>query len=151
MDLRALPVVQVRGVVAGARAAEHLLRSGAFGLVVFDLGGSVDGRGAVRDGSRVERASARRNGGRQFPATLPSAVQIRLAALCRRHLAAFLLLTRRPEGTPPVASMAVRRAEGTVRRTGFDAFSVQLRILKDKRQGTGWTYEEVLRGPDGLC
>jgi hypothetical protein len=76
---------------------------------------------------------------------------VRLAALCRRHEAALLLLARKPEGTPPIASMAILRAEGSVRKTGFDRFTFELTVLKDKRRGTGWSHEEVLRGPDGLC
>lgn len=130
VDLAALPVVQVSGVLAAARAAECLLRSGAFALVVFDLG---------HTGSFTRSA------------TLPAAVQVRLAALCRRHEAALLLLAQKPEGTPPVASMAILRAEGSVRKTAFDRFTFELTVLKDKRQGTGWSHEEVLRGPDGLC
>jgi recombination protein RecA len=128
VDLRALPVVRVGGTIAGARAAEHLLRSGAFGLVVLDLGR-----------------------GRAIGSALPAAVQVRLAALCRRHRAALVLLARKPEGSPPLASMAMLRAEGTVCRIGFDRFTLRLQVLKDKRQGTGWSHEEEFRGPDGLC
>ncbi len=130
IDLRALPLVRVKGAVAGARAAEHLLRSGAFGFVVLDLGGT---------------------GGLPRPASLHSSVQVRLSALCRRHQAALLILARRPAGMPPVASMALLRVEGTTRGTGFDRFTFHLQVLKDKRQGAGWSHEEVCRGPDGLC
>src|SRR5215475_7854103 len=41
VDLAALAVVRVHDVVAAARAAERLLRSGGFGLVVLDLVGSA--------------------------------------------------------------------------------------------------------------
>lgn len=139
VDLAALPVAQVNGAVAAARAAECLLRSGAFALIVLDLG-RADGVTPTRDPGRFTRSAA-----------LPTAVQVRLAALCRRHEAALLLLAQKSEGMPPIASMAILRAEGTVRKTGFDRFTFELRVVKDKRQGTGWTHEEVLRGPDGLC
>lgn len=132
IDLGALPLVRVKGAIAGARAAEHLLRSGAFGLVVLDLGEN-------------------RAAGPSRPVNLHSSVQVRLSALCRRHQAALLILARRPERMPPIASMALLRVEGTTRGTGFDRFTFHLQVLKDKRQGTGWSHEEVCRGPDGLC
>lgn len=153
IDLRALPLVRVEGVIAGARAAEHLLRSGAFGFVVLDLGGSIQ-RGGISREHRPRGSSQREGAGRAFvsrPITLPSSAQVRLAALCRRHQAALLILARRAEGAPPVSSMASLRAEGTVRQSGFDRFTLHLQILKDKRQGAGWSHEEVCRGPDGLC
>jgi recombination protein RecA len=134
VDLGALPVARVDGAIAAARAAECMLRSGAFALIVFDLG-----RVGGRTGSFARSAA------------LPTAVQVRLAALCRRHQAALLLLAQKPEGAPPIASMAILRAEGAVRKTGFDRFTFELQVLKDKRQGGGWSHEEVLRGPDGLC
>jgi recombination protein RecA len=130
VDLAALPVARVCSAIAAARVAECLLRSGAFALIVFDLG---------------------RAGPFAPSVIVPTAVQVRLAALCRRHEAALLLLAQKPEGTPPIASMAILRAEGSVRKTGFDRFTFELQVLKDKRQGTGWSHEEVLRGPDGLC
>jgi len=168
IDLRALPIVRVAGLMDGARACEHLLRSGAFGLIVLDLGRADQGR-----------------------LTLPAAAQVRLAALCRRHHALLLILARRreivqpgprpapcprmttpggvsgsgapipfpvrPTGNdvsrqnPPVASLALIRAEGTLRRTAFDRFVLDLRVVKDKRGGTTWKREEVFHGPDGLC
>jgi recombination protein RecA len=140
VDLRALPVVQVDGALAAARAAECLLRSGAFVLVVFDL--------TRTGGSAVPAPGA---GPSRRPVLLPTAIQVRLAALCRRHEATLLLLAQKSESTPPIASLAILRAEGTVRKTGFDQFTFELKVLKDKRQGTGWSHEEVLRGPDGLC
>jgi recombination protein RecA len=155
VDLAALPVARVSGALAAARAAECLLRSGAFALIVFDLGhagGSAfpsdHGQGAARN-----RGFAPHRGAGSFArsAALPTAVQVRLAALCRRHEAALLLLAQRPEGAPPIASMAILRAEGSMHKTGFDRFTFELTVRKDKRRGAGWTHEEVLRGPDGLC
>jgi recombination protein RecA len=136
VDLTALPVARVNGALAAARVAECLLRSGAFALVVLDLG-------------RVGNTPSARSSARSV--TLPTAIQVRLAALSRRHEAALLLLAQKPEGSPPIASMAILRAKGTTRKTGFDRFTFELTVLKDKRQSTGWNYEEVYRGPDGLC
>lgn len=134
IDLVGLPVVRVAGPLAGARAAEHLLRSGAFGAVILDL-------------CDAETSAP----GRPF---LDPAVLTRLAALCRRHHTALLCLTRsrHPERNGgALGSLVSLRAEGTVRRTGFDLFTWELQILKDKVQGPGWSHAEVCRGPDGLC
>lgn len=138
-DLDALPLVRVSGPLAGARAAEHLLRSGAFGLIILDLGR----HGGSFSGSPGRSSSA--------STILPIPVQVRLAALCRHHHAALLLLARAPAGAPPVASFASLRAEGRVYKTAFDRFACRLQIVKDKRGGTAWSVEEIFRGPDGMC
>lgn len=155
VDLAALPVARVSGALAAARVAERLLRSGAFALIVFDLGRAGDSATSGGPGHGPPRnrglAPIRSAGSLGRSVTLPTAVQVRLAALCRRHESALLLLAQKPEGTPPVASMAILRADGSVRKTGFDRFTFELTVRKDKRQGTGWNHEEVLRGPDGLC
>lgn len=146
VDLEALPVIRVNGCLAGARAAEHLLRSAAFGLLVLDLGqGAVSGtwQGAKSSRSGPSGGSARN--------TLSTGAQMRLAALCRKHQAALLLLARRPEGAPPIASLASLRAQGSIERSAFDRFTVRVRVLKDKRAGRSWSDEEIFRGPDGLC
>lgn len=68
VDLEALVVVRASGALPAARAADQLLRSGAFGLVVLDLGDD---------------------------ARLPLAVLSRLAGLAQRHGTAVLCLTDR--------------------------------------------------------
>jgi recombination protein RecA len=125
-DLEALVFVRLRGLSAGTRAAEHLLRSGAFGLVVLDLG-------------------------RQGGPRVPSAAAVRLAALCRRHQAVLLLLGRKPAEAEAVLPFAPLRVTAELRRIGFDRFQARLRPSKDKRRRSDWTHEEVCRGPDGLC
>jgi recombination protein RecA len=155
VDLAALPVARVSGAIAAARAAECLLRSGAFALIILDLGctSSPLASRSISPSPARTCAFAPTRGANPFTrsTTLPTTVQVRLAALCRRHEVALLLLAQKPEGTPPVASMAILRAEGTVRKTGFNRFTSELQVVKDKRQGAGWNHEEVLRGPDGLC
>lgn len=135
VDLEALPIARVDGLLEGARVTEHLLRSGAFGLIVLDRGDAGTGRGS-------------RPAGR---ASLSRAAEVRLAALCRHHHAVLLLLGRRPDNASPIFSFATVRAEGSIRRAAFDRFTLRLHILKDKRRGTRWNAEEARRGPDGLC
>jgi recombination protein RecA len=126
VDLESLLVVRV---AAGqtkpwiATSAERLLRSGAFGLVVLDLG---------KD------------------ATLPSPLQSRLLGLAQRHHAAVLCLTNKPESSPSLGSLVSLRAQAVRIWLGQDRFACELRVLKDKRRGPVWSEREVYRGPLGL-
>lgn len=124
IDLAALPVVRVTSSIAAARAADRLLRSGAFAVVVLDL---------------------------QTQAFLHAAVQTRLAALAKRHHTALLCLTRTSRERPSLGSLVSVRGVGMLERASFDRFTWTLDFLKDKRQGPGWSHAEVCRGPDGLC
>lgn len=123
VDLGALPVVWAPDVLGAARAADLLVRSGGFGLVVVDLG-----------------AEAR----------LPIAAQTRLAGLAREHEAALVFLTEKDERRPSLGSLVSFRAQAV--RAGRDTsrFRCEVRTLKDKRRGPGRRYAEVFRGPDGL-
>lgn len=123
VDLDALPVVRVRGAQEGARAAEHLARSGAFGLIVLDLGKAEP---------------------------LPLAVQARLVKLAQRHETALLCLTRKDQESRSLGPLVSLRAEVRRERRDEGGFICELRILKDKRRGPGWTLQELRRGPPGL-
>jgi recombination protein RecA len=108
------------------RAADRLLRSGAFGLVVLDL----------------ERT-----------AQLPLAAQSRLAGLAQRHDTAVLCLTAKQTTAPSLGSLVSLHASAT-RRPATDTagrFCCEVRVTKDKRRGPGWIHrEEGFRGPPGL-
>ncbi|MBK1723227.1 recombinase A [Thiocystis violacea] len=123
IDLGALVVIWTADARDSAQAADLLLRSGAFGLLVMDLGSDH---------------------------TLPLATQNRLAALAKKHDTALLCLTRKEEQQPSVSALISLRAQAT--RTGHHQarFRCEARILKDKRRGPGWTHTEVYHGPDGL-
>jgi len=124
VDLAALAVVRVPGTRRAARAADHLLRSGAFGLVVLDVG--TDDR-------------------------MPVAFQTRLAGLAKKHEAALLCITEKENRCSSLGSLVSLRAEAVrTDRTG-DRFRCEARVLKDKRRGPGWKHVEVCYGPDGLC
>ncbi len=139
IDLSALPVVwafahdeeKQRGRRAGrvpharaaARAAERLLRSGAFGLIVLDL---------ARD------------------LTLDAASQGRLLRLAEHHDAQVLILRRRREDERYSGSLVGVRAQSTCRRIAPGRFRVTITNTKDKREGPGWTTSEEFDGPPGL-
>jgi recombination protein RecA len=125
VDLAALVVVRVVDATAAARAAEKLLRSGAFGLVVLDFGGG---------GSAIE---------------VPIAHQGRLVSLAQAHDAAVVCITEKPADAASLGSLISLRAEA-LRLHAREHHDVTLRVLKDKRRGPGWSRTIKLRGPAGF-
>lgn len=123
IDLEALAVVRVPEWQAVARAGERLARSGAFGLIVLDLG--------------------RR-------ARIAPPLQGRLAMQALRHGTAILCLTEKSERAASLGSLISLHARITRRRRGEDRFATVLTATKDKRRGPGWVHEEEWHGPPGL-
>jgi recombination protein RecA len=127
VDPAALPVVRVpagAGSAAPFRAAELLLRSGAFGLVVLDLRG---GRGRV-------------------PAAWPG----RLLACAREHRARVLFLTAKGGGAESMGSLVALRMEPVRQRIRPGLFVVESRVLKNKAGLSLVVDAERRRGPWGL-
>lgn len=129
VDLAALAVIRTNGAAAAARAADKLLRSGAFGLLILDLG----------------RVMA--TGGQEV---IPMPLMARLVKLAQKHDATILCLTEKNEQTPSLGSLISLRCEATRRRLSDNRFSCELRVLKDKRRGPRWQHQEEVRGPAGL-
>jgi len=124
IDLAALAVVRAPGALIAARAADHLLRSGGFGVVVLDLGSDLG---------------------------VPIHAQTRLAGLAKQHGTALLCITENDAARPSLGALVSLRAHTAKLREGQDRFRCEARILKDKRRGPGWKHAEVCRGPDGVC
>jgi recombination protein RecA len=116
-----LPVVFAPDAPAGARAADKLVRSGAFGLVVLDLAGPV-----------------------------PVPLLSRLAGLARQHEAAVVFLTDKASTEPSLGPLVSLRCEGSRQAAGGGRFACTVRAIRDKRRGPGWSSSEVRRGPVGL-
>lgn len=123
IDLAALVVVRAPGVIASARAAERLLRSGAFGLVVLDFGAAA--------------------------VDVSMAHQGRLVSLAQAHDAAVVCVTEKTNESTSLGSLVSLRAEALRVRTK-DGYEVTVRALKDKRRGPGWSRTNKARGPSGL-
>lgn len=123
VDLDALVVVRVPDPKAIPRAGEKLLRSGAFGLVVLDLGS----------------------------ADIPMPLQARLAALSLQHHTALLCLTEKESREPSLGSLISLRVYAERKQNSAGQFACELSVLKDKRRGPTWAETEVCRGPAGLC
>ncbi|MDQ3367448.1 MAG: recombinase A [Myxococcota bacterium] len=131
VDLAALVIVRALDATGAARAAERLLRSGAFGLVVMDLAGLLPG---VRDTHNITMAH-----------------QGRLVTLAQAHDAAVVCITDKPEDTASLGSLVSLRTEALRSRpSGSRDFELTLRAIKDKRRGPGWTRKRIVRGPAGL-
>ncbi|MBC7976377.1 MAG: recombinase A [Myxococcales bacterium] len=125
VDLSALVVVRVRDAITAARAAEQLLRSGAFGLVVLDFGGVGE----------VEVAMAHLG---------------RLVTLAQAHDAAVVCVTKKASDTPSLGSLVSLRAEALRLCNRSHGYDVRVRVLKDKRRGPGWSRTIKRRGPAGF-
>lgn len=123
IDLEALPVVRAADASSAARAADKLLRSGAFAATILDLGP------------------------RPYVA---AALLSRLLGLARKHRAVVVLLTEKPDDAPSLAPLVAVRLTAFGRRVGPDRFACTIEALKDKRRGPGWTRMETFRGPPGL-
>jgi recombination protein RecA len=123
IDLAALPVVRTQDSLAAAGAADLLVRSGAFGLLVLDIG---------------PRAS------------LPLPAQTRLVGLAKQHDTALICVTEKNGDRPSLGSLISLRAHTGRARPERDRFRCEARVLKDKRRGPGWKHTEVCHGPDGL-
>ena len=123
IDLAALPVIRLPGRRQCLRAADQLARSGAFGLLVIDLGGCLD---------------------------LPLAAQTRLAGQAIAHGTLILCLTVKTDRQPSLGSLVSVRAHARRIRRGGGRFACRVHVLKDKRRGPGWRDEVWCRGPDGV-
>ncbi len=123
VDLEALVVIRVPDTRAAARAADRVLRSGGFGLVVLDL---------------------------HADAWIPVPLQARLARQAREHHAALLCLTAKSRQAPSLGPMVSLRGQTSCRRLAVDRFQYEIEMLKDRLHGPGWRHTEICRGPDGL-
>ena len=122
VDISSLAIIHVPDAQSKARAAAELLRSGAFGLLVLDIGTDV---------------------------RIPMPLQSRLLGLVQKYEAALLFLTR---GDPlqTLGSLISLRAETRRKRRKNGGFLYELEITKDKKRGPGATHAEVCRGCTGL-
>lgn len=132
IDLQSLVVIRAQQPQALGRAADHLARSGAFGLIVVDLESSHD----------LFHASP--------SATLAMPLQSRLLGLAQKHQTALVFLSHKPAEDPSLSSLVSLR--GHVQRRAHDhgRFAYEMTAIKDKHRAPGWTHIEVVDGPPGL-
>ena len=132
IDLAALPFVRVppgrgrRWAAPLLRAAEILLRSGGFGLVVVDL----------------------RPPGPAPPVVAPAGAA-RLSALARRHRSCVLLLSCKDAGAPSLGPMVGLRLLARRTRHAFGVFAVSSDVVRNKLGAPAAGATAFFRGPHG--
>ncbi|MFN7975152.1 MAG: recombinase A [Acidobacteriota bacterium] len=122
VDVEALVVVRAKESRQIPRAAGELLRSGAFALIVIDLG----------------------------LADLSLAAQTRLNGLAQKHGTALVCLTKKSAAAPSLGSLVSLRAHAERKPARSGAFTCEIAVVKDKRGRPGWTHAEEHAGPEGL-
>ena len=124
IDLAALPVVWAPDVRRSVRAAEHLLRSNSFGLLVIDL----PPHAIIEQG--------------------------RLGALARMadlNEAAVVLVSQQEDGTSfTLGSIVSLRFMGFRTNQDDSDYMCVIHAEKDKQDVPGWSYTEVFHAPDGM-
>lgn len=144
VDVGQLTVGCLPDAMALLRAADVLLRSGAFGLCVVDWD----------EACSSAMGSARR----------PTDGQLgRLLGLAQKNDAALVFLTRAggnpssercsidpQQRGPDLGSLVSLRLEVKRERRPDGLFSVVVQALKDKRHGPGRRIEEIWHGPQGM-
>lgn len=119
VDLGALVVVRASHASAIPRAGEKLLRSGAFGLIVLDMGS----------------------------ADIPMPLQTRLAGLVRQHHTALVCLTEKEDRQLSLGSLISLRVHAKRTAGTQGQFTCNLKILKDKRRGPTWNHTQAFSAP----
>ena len=124
VDLDTLLIVRVPDGPDVPRAADKLVRSGAFGLAVLDIGET-----------------------RNVPAPLLS----RLMQLARKHDAVVMCLTRKSADTPSLSSIVSLRGDVRCVPVPGGVYDCRIRVIKDKHGSPVWEHRSRYRGPLGLC
>lgn len=125
LDFEGLVVIHVPATAGPhglTKAAELLLRSGAWGLVVVDLCHGT-------------------------PPGPAEAWQGRLLGLCRQHEARLVLLTDKPAQSASLGALVALRVEPRRKRTSTGRFSVEHQVLKNKTGAATTTEDGIYRGP----
>jgi recombination protein RecA len=124
IDLPALPVVWAPDVRSGVRAAEHLLRSNSFGLLIIDLP----------------------------PHTIIEQGRLgKLARMADLNGTAVVLIAQQEDGVSfTLGSIVSLRLVGSRVERGGAAYRCVVSAIKDKHEAPGWRHIEVFHAPDGM-
>lgn len=123
LDWSALALIQLQGVYETGRAADRLLRSGGFGLVIVDL---------VAQGS------------------LPAPLLGRLHRLSKTHECALVFLTCKKEGEPSLSALIPLRVQVCWRAIDPWRLLAHIEVVKDKSGGRRDRFERTYDGPLSL-
>ena len=121
IDLSAVAVVRVQGETDSLTAAEWLIRSGAMGLVIVDLGGNTE----VNDASLG-----------------------RILKLAERNLCAVVFLTQKRALDPSLGSRISLR--GCITRSPVRPLAIDIQTIKDKRASSRGRQSRQYSGHAGM-
>ena len=133
VDLSVLPVVWVPDAPGAIRAADWLLQTGAFSLLVIDLYGNPHSPTSL-----------------QFP-RVRQAHLAKLAHLTHSHGCTVCFLTVKSEAAQSLGSMISLFVRVCRSRDAGGRFRLELQVVKDKRRAPVWKHVEQIDGPPGLC
>lgn len=122
LDWSALALIRLEDGHLAGRAADRLLRSGGFGLVIVDLGGVP---------------------------SLPAPLLGRLQGLARAHESALVFLTRKSAGAPSLSPLIPFRVQVDWQAADPWRLLAHIEVVKDKHRGPGERIEREYDGP--LC
>ena len=122
IDLRCLPILRMKNHHDACRAAETLLRNGAFQFVVIDL---------IRAGR------------------IHSATQARLHALVKRYQASVLFMTEKSSVDPSIGPLISLRAHTARTHLEQGKFLCTVHAVRDKRSSSSWSWYTSFSGVDG--
>ncbi|MCC6809410.1 MAG: recombinase A [Deltaproteobacteria bacterium] len=128
IDLSALPFIVMPTIASALRSAEHVLRSGAFGLVVIDTGLSLCGL-------------------RQREPELQAAMLSRLLGLAQKHHTAVVCLSEKKREAPSLGSLVSLRLHCARKKLAVSGAEIVCEVVKDKHSGPGsvaeWSFAAV--------
>lgn len=133
VDLHALVVVRAHRVEALGRAADHLARSGGFGLIVVDLG-SIHPPTQVALNPPVDTP-------------LPMPLQSRLLGLAQKHRAAVVFLSHKTDDSPSLSSLVSLRGSVQRHTQPRRRLDYEVTALKDKHCAPGWSHTDTVLAP----
>ncbi len=122
IDLRNFPVLRMDDIHSVGKASETLLRSGAFRLLILDLG---------------------KNHG------MPMARLSQLHGLTRKHLSCVVFVTERQNTEQSVGSLVSLHGRTSRKSIGDGRFICTIDVLRDKVRGCHWSWDICLAGIDG--
>ncbi len=131
VSLQALVVIRAEHVKSLGRAADHLARSGGFGLLVLDL-------------------SSERSPDHPQPGVLAMPLQSRLLGLAQKHRMALVVLSNKSVEQPSLSSLVSLRGQVSRRALSHGRFVYDTLAIKDKQRAPGWSHAQEVYGPPGL-
>lgn len=147
VDISRLMVVRVPDLSAATRSTEYLGRSGGVGLILTDISDDGrDDRGARGTRDTGDTCGIGEEGIKDLSWKIDPRFAGRIVRIARSHRIAVVCIAR--EGV--LGSLVNVRAEARRERTGDGLFRTDIRIIKDRRFGTGSVFSSTHHDSHGV-